>query len=160
MKTASPRGFTLLIAILLASVALVIGLALADIAYKQVILSSAARNSQTAFYRADSAMECALYYDQQFAAFNIGNSFDQNTIRCESRAITNYAETALPGGGVRTVFDIPCATGGRSASVTIYKEGTGTCSANGAKHCLYSSGYNLCSTTAPNRFERALKVTY
>lgn len=155
------RGFTLLIAIILASVALAIGLALADVAYKQVVLSSTARNSQVAFYRADSAMECALYYDQQFAAFNSGNTFDQSGMRCETRLVANYQESPLSDGGVKTTFDVPCSTSGtRSATVTVYKYVTGSCTSGNAKSCIYVSGYNVCSPTDPNRFERALKVFY
>lgn len=157
MQTAPHRGFTLLIAIILASVSLVVGLALADIAYKQVVLSSTAKNSQVAFYRADSAMECALYWDQQFASFN---TMADISIQCENRAVTE-TKTSISGGGVRTVFDVPCATSGRSATVTVYKYGSsGSCNAAGSKNCLYVSGYNSCSASDPNRFERAIKVTY
>lgn len=158
--TYARRGFTLLISVVLASVALVVGLALANVAYKQVLLASAAKQSQSAFYNADSALECALYYDQQFAAFNTTSTFDQAAIRCEDRAVLNYTETSYAGGGVRTSFSVACASGGTSATVTIYKEGTGTCSAAGDKNCLYATGYNVCSATSPNRFERGLKVTY
>jgi Tfp pilus assembly protein PilE len=153
------RGFTLLIAIVLASVSLVVGLALADVAYKQVVLSSTAKQSQTAFYKADSALECALYYDQQFAAFNQTSAFESTDLRCENRPIQNYATTTYGGGGLRTTFEVTCPEGGLSAQVTIYKEGTGTCTGTGAKSCLYATGYNLCQS-APNRFERGLKVVY
>ncbi|HEY0011194.1 MAG TPA: hypothetical protein VGB97_04815 [Candidatus Paceibacterota bacterium] len=152
------RGFTLLIAILLASVALVIGLALADVAYKQVVLSSTARNSQIAFYRADSALECALYYDQQFAFFNdkVGTS-----LSCEGVTIPT-TKTDLADGGVKTTFTIPCPAGGRSASVAVYKQVSSFCSTVGiqGRNCLYASGFNTCSVTDPNRFERALKAVY
>ena len=163
MHTATQRGFTLLIAIILASVALVVGLALADVAYRQVVLASAARNSQVAFYRADSAIECALYYDQQFAAFNVGNAFDQSTLRCEERPLLNYTESSLSDGGVKTEFGISgasCAAGQRSASVTIYKHVSGSCSTSGAKNCIFTSGFSSCSATDPNLFERGLKVLY
>ena len=149
------RGFTLLIAIILSTVALVVGLALADVAYKQVVLSSTARNSQIAFYRADSAMECALYWDQQFASFS--NATSPMVIQCENRNIT-VTKSAF-GESLISTFDVPCATGGRSASVTVYKQGTGVC-APGKKTCIYVSGFNSCSTTDPNRFERGLKVKY
>jgi Tfp pilus assembly protein PilX len=151
------RGFTLLIAIILASVALAIGLALADIAYKQVVLASAARNSQIAFYRADSAIECALYYDQQLAAFNVDNTFT-GTVQCEGRNVANYVETA-DSGGLKTTFDVTCSPNGRSASITIYKN-TSSCAAIGFTTCLYASGFNTCAATDPNRFERGLKVFY
>ena len=155
-RIASRRGFTLLISIILASVALVVGLALADVAYKQVVLSSTARNSQVAFYRADSAMECALYYDQQSAAFN---DQDALTITCE-RASIPVTKSSLPDGGVLSTFDVPCSSGGRSASVSVYKQNTGTCSASGAKNCLFASGFNTCTVNDPNRFERGLKAIY
>jgi Tfp pilus assembly protein PilX len=154
------RGFTLLIAIILSTVALVVGLALADVAYKQVVLSSTARNSQVAFYRADSAMECALYYDQQFAAFSVGSTFNQATMSCGGTPPINYVETALSDGGVKTIFDVPCATGDRSATVTIYKQTSGTCTASGAKNCFYATGFNSCFNSAPNRFERGVKAFY
>jgi hypothetical protein len=60
---ARQRGFTLFIAIVLATVALTVTLALTSLAYKSLLLSSSARESQYAFYNADTALECALYYD-------------------------------------------------------------------------------------------------
>ena len=153
------RGFTLLIAIILSSVTLSVGLALADIAYKQVVLSSTAKQSQTAFYHADSALECALYYDQKFAAFNQGSSFNLNSVQCEGRAIQNLQQSTA-GSILTTTFRVSCPTSGTSAEVSIYKAtGSATCGANGAKNCLYASGYNTCQA-GPNRFERGLKVVY
>lgn len=150
------RGFTLLIAIILATVSLVVGLALADVAYKQVILSSAARHSQVAFYNADSAMECALYWDQQFAIFNASTptSF---TIQCENHDIT--VSRSSSGGRITSTFNVPCSSGGRSGSVTVFKQTSGECSP-GKKTCIFASGFNLCDASDPNRFERGLKVRY
>ncbi len=54
--TNSQRGFALIIAIILTSVVLTMAEALLDVAYKQVLLSSAAKNSQYAFYNADSGL--------------------------------------------------------------------------------------------------------
>ncbi|HEX8591591.1 MAG TPA: pilus assembly PilX N-terminal domain-containing protein [Candidatus Paceibacterota bacterium] len=166
MKTPQ-RGFTLLIAIVLATVALAVGLALADVAYKQVLLSSAARQSQAAFYRADSALECALYYDQKFAAFNptTSTSFDESTITCQGRPISGYTENRRSDGSMVTTFNVTgasCANGQVSAIITVYKETTGFCSTSGqvGKNCLYASGFNTCSSTDPNRFERELKAVY
>lgn len=168
MKKTPQRGFTLLIAIILATVSLVVGLALADIAYKQIVLSSVAKSSQIAFYRADSAMECALYYDQQKAAFNEGSTHSlYYETTCEGRPIVPLTagdfQDGLPGGGLKTTFRVSCEGGGYSAEVTVYKEGTGFCATTAgvnAKNCIYASGYNTCSPTAANRFERALKVFY
>ena len=147
------RGFTLLIAILLATIAVTLGLSLLDIAYKQVILASTAKQSQFGFYSADSAMECALYYDQQLNSFRFLSPPPGSTITCEGRTVTNYS-TSQTGGNPRiTTFSVPCAGSGVSAVVTVYK------ASNGAT-TLYSNGYNTCSATDPRRIERGLKVSY
>ena len=63
-KLAAPqRGFTLLLAALVSSIVLAVGAAIFGIAQKQVLLSAIGRDSQFAFYAADTAAECALYWD-------------------------------------------------------------------------------------------------
>ncbi|MCR4274955.1 MAG: hypothetical protein NUW02_02820 [Candidatus Campbellbacteria bacterium] len=57
------RGFTLFYAMLISSLLLSIGLAIFNITYKEFILTSGVRESEGAFYAADSALECALYWD-------------------------------------------------------------------------------------------------
>lgn len=143
------KGFTLLISVVLAAVALGIGLALLDISYKQVILAFSAKQSQYAFYAADAAMECALYYDQQQNAFAYANS--SASISCNGQSITvTFTQSASPR--TRT-FSVPCAGGGTSAQVTIYK------SSNAATQ-IFSDGYNICDANNTRRIERGLKVTY
>jgi len=153
-----PRGFTLLIAVVLTSVLLSVGLALLDIALKQVTLSSTARQSQYAFYAADSAMECALYWDQQQNAFSYTSPL--STVRCG--AIDMALTTSVSGGTRTTSFTIPCPDGtGVSATITAYKtNGSVVCNSGTATSCIYSSGYNVCSATDPRRIERGLKVFY
>lgn len=63
------RGFTLLLAALIASIVLSIGASIFTIASKQIILSATGRDSQFAFYAADSAAECALYWDIRYQYF-------------------------------------------------------------------------------------------
>ncbi len=57
------RGFTLLLAALISSIVLAVGAAIFGIAQKQLTLSAIGRDSQFAFYAADTAAECALYWD-------------------------------------------------------------------------------------------------
>lgn len=57
------RGVVILFAILLVSIVLTVGLTLLNITLRQLVLSSLARESQFAFYAADSARNCARYYD-------------------------------------------------------------------------------------------------
>jgi hypothetical protein len=56
-------GFTLFYAMLISSLLLSIGLAIFNITYKEFILTAGVRESEGAFYAADSALECALYWD-------------------------------------------------------------------------------------------------
>lgn len=150
------RGFTLLIAILLATVAVTIGVMLLDISYKQVVLASTAKQSQFGFYAADAAMECALYYDQQLNAFSYTSPLASSNIECEDLAVTNYT-TAISGIGQSarrtTTFTVPCATSGTRATITVYKYSSATTS-------IYANGYSTCNTSDPRRVERGLKVSY
>lgn len=147
------RGFTLLVAMILTSVLLSVGLALLDIALKQVTLSSTARQSQYAFYAADSAMECALYWDQRMNVFRYdyqGNAASE--VRCAGAPITGFISSQ--SGGVRTSeFSIPCSGGGTQGTVQVYKNQTGVTN-------IYANGFNSCSSSDPRRVERGLKVFY
>lgn len=68
-KPRHTRGFTLLLAALIASIVLGLGSSIFVIARKQVTLSSLGRDSQFAFYAADTGAECALYWDIRHGSF-------------------------------------------------------------------------------------------
>ncbi len=147
------RGFTLLIAILLSTIAVTLGVSLLEVSYKQVILSSTAKQSQYAFYAADSAMECALYYDQQFNAFSYTSPMASGSISCDTRTITNFTNPTSGGNKRITTFTLPCAGTGESAEVIVYKYQDGTTN-------IYANGYNTCNAGDARRIERGLKVSY
>lgn len=63
MNKAKQRGVAILFAILLVSIVLTVGMTLLNITLRQLILSSIARESQFAFYAADSGRNCARHYD-------------------------------------------------------------------------------------------------
>lgn len=151
MITPTHRGFTLLVSVILASVALSLGLVLLDIAYKQVVLASSARQSQAAFYNADSAMECALYWDQQFDTF--GYAKTSGTVTCNGVANIPVAFNQSASPRVRS-FTYPCQNGAGVAGAA-----TTTKSLDGRTY-IFATGYNTCDVTNPRRTERGLKVTY
>lgn len=147
------RGFALLIAVILTSVVLALGEALLDVAYKQVLLSSSAKNSQYAFYNADSALECALYWDQKLNAFDYTTPLPSGSITCNSAALQNYT-TSISGSTRITSFGVACSTGaGNSGLTTVYKQSSGTTD-------IYSNGYNSCDASSATRIERGLKIHY
>lgn len=77
------RGFTLLIAALISSIVLALGASIFALAQKEVTLSSIGRDSQFAFYAADTAAECALYWDFRFSYFGTSTPPD-NQVHFES----------------------------------------------------------------------------
>lgn len=146
------RGFTLLIAVILSAVSLSLALALLDISYKQVTLAIAAKQSQYAFYNADAAMECALYYDQKLDAFNYTTPLASGSITCAGLPITAYSTSQ--SGGVRTTsFKIQCSPSGSSATVTVRKS-------SAVATTMYANGYNICNESDARRIERGLKINY
>jgi hypothetical protein len=151
----------LLVAVIVSSVSLALALAMLDISYKQVTLALTGKQSQYAFAFADTALECALYWDQKQDAFRY-NSPIASGIACATGAVTNYDTTGTTViGGVtfqKRRFTIPCdgtATPSTSinATVEVYK-------AANAETYIYANGYNVCNQNDGRRIERGLKAHY
>ncbi len=59
----SKAGFTLFVSMIVASLLLAVGFSIGNIILKQLILSGSGKDSQIAFYAADSGAECAQLWD-------------------------------------------------------------------------------------------------
>jgi Tfp pilus assembly protein PilX len=68
-------GYTLLFAMIVASIVLALGVSLLTISRKEFVLSSSATQSTNAFYAADSGIGCAEYWD----GINGNNEFATDT---------------------------------------------------------------------------------
>lgn len=143
----SSAGFVLLIAILVAGVLLSIGLAIFNIAMKELLLSSSGRDSQFAFYAADSGAECALYWEQKRGGFSTTTS---STISC------NNTNGSVGGSGYDTPMTFQFDIDGFCSIVSVTKSETHP------RTKVESKGYNTAcgDTTNPRRIERAIRVTY
>jgi len=95
-RTSRQTGFTLLLAALVASIVLTLGASIFDIAQKQLTLSSIGRDSQFAFYAADTISECALYWDFRFSYFSATTPTGVNPT-CDTKAITPLAVSPSEG---------------------------------------------------------------
>lgn len=82
----SSTGFAMLFAVLTASLLLTIGISIFNISLKELTISTNTRESQIAFFAADSARECALYWDVKVGALQA--CLDSNCT----------AKTELPNG--------------------------------------------------------------
>lgn len=169
-KIQKNKGYTLLFSVLITSLLLAIGLAILMISQKELVLSSAGRESQFAFYAADTGLECAIYSDisKHGGKFNSGASTP--SLQCNGQTITTTSELGptLPSHTVIrfTLFNISLDSRGASlvptapcATVTVDKR-TPSDSSKPVKTVVQSRGYNTCVTTDPRRLERGLQINY
>ena len=147
-KAADNKGFTLLVAVLVSGVLLAIGLAIFNITIKELLLSSSGRDSQFAFYAADSGAECALYWDQKGGGFSTSTA---SAISCNATSIADVG-----GEGYDTAMSFQFEVDGFCSIVAVTKSETHP------RTKVESKGYNTscANTTNPRRIERAIRVTY
>jgi hypothetical protein len=156
-KHTQTHGFTVLYSVLTASLLLAIALAVYNISAKELILSSTARDSQFAFYAADAALECAIYWDFVHDAFVPGGG-DVASGDCGGNSFPtdmppytgNESFMVIPNTGTFTYFN-----GEYCAHVEITKIDLSP----GTRTELLARGYT-CDTENSRRVERALQATY
>jgi hypothetical protein len=101
LHSKNQKGFALLMAIVITSILLVVSFVVADLSYKELVLTSTEQQSQIAFYMADSGAECALYWDlknpsspgvyQGFSAFDPSNN--SGSVTCNNQTVTTGSQT-------------------------------------------------------------------
>jgi len=173
----------LLFAVLISSLLLSIGIAILDLTLKEFLLSSAGRESQFAFYAADDAMECALYWDHNVPGagglVTSGSSFATSTgstgyitasneasLKCNGLAITNLSVN--PGSNTAdTSFDVSYAVPSAEnvidrpcAAVDVSKTSTTTINGLVTATQIETRGYDTCDTSNPNQTERGIQTNY
>lgn len=160
------KGFTLLVAILTTSMLLLVSFMVANLAFKQLVISYANEESQQAFYAADSGVECAVYQDLNTSVSQFATS-TPGSITCNGQsAITTGSQTNIPatpstsrigGGGdanPTSIFYLTFAKGCAVVQVTkVYSGPILTTTIN-------SKGYNTCNTSALRRYERGVTLSY
>ena len=140
------RGFTLLLATLIASLLLILGAAIFEIIKKEIILSSIGRDSQFAFYSADTSAECALYWDIRFDHF--GSTTPPATITCDAQTVPV---------GASGVYSFEYNPNGFCARVDVEKSDTHP------RTTIRARGYSVsCANIAgnPRALERAVRIRY
>lgn len=161
MRRKSEAGFTILLAALVTSLVLSLGISIFSIARKSITLSTLGRDSQYAFYAADTAAECALYWDvPPRDAFSTSTPISE--IRCDDPEPPNPITVTnnLPVWP-NTVFTIGVATpfepNGRCAVVTVTKRDQPPFTV------INADGYNVpCAerTTNPRTLQRSVQLSY
>src|SRR3989338_10991559 len=113
------KGFTLFIAMVVMGTLLLIAAGITSLAVKQSFISSTGRESQHAFYAADTGIECALYWDIQnptgSSAFKLSTG---SQISCNNQTMT-------VGGNAISTFTFNLLPDPYCVAVTVTKTGGG-----------------------------------
>lgn len=158
------KGYTLLFAVIVASVVLSVGISILNISKKEYLLASSARESISAFYVADSGLECVMYND------GLGNFSTSSTsimpINCINQITPSRSPIADEYGPYIFDFQFKTASGSGPACaiVKVIKSYNGTV----AETMIESKGYNMgwnsgtnrCETASSKRVERAIRYSY
>lgn len=100
------KAFAILFAILLSSFLITLGTSIFSISIKEIQIITSSRDSQIAYYAADSARECALYWDVKQGAFPtcLNNDCTLNTFADKINPIV------CNGNNIYLVFTKPSTT--------------------------------------------------
>ncbi|HUC88650.1 MAG TPA: hypothetical protein VMR49_01295 [Candidatus Paceibacterota bacterium] len=150
------NGYAILFAVILVSIISVIALGLSNTTYKQLIITSVAKDSETAFYESDMATECGIYLDQKTSLLPVtGSPPSWNCGVMSNGTAMQFIVTYGSIGGTYDVFPqnpsmtsaVPCFDiniDKRNSSVTIIK----------------ANGYNICNKSNFRTVERSIETDY
>ncbi len=155
----------MLLAALVASLLSALGLAMFGIAQKEVVLSALGRDSQLAFYAADTGAECALFWDFKYQAFATSSVYTSTSTpaTCAEQDLQDFPtpwENGFPdgvaglGGSDQTTFWFE--PDGYCVYVTVTKRDTAPFTV------VEALGYSRpCDQPDhPRRLERAVRTTF
>src|SRR3989344_4914653 len=141
------KGFTLFISIIVMGTLFLAAAGVIGLAVRQALISASGRESQRAFYVADTGLECALYWDvQNSSGISAFSTSTGSVINCNNQNMT-------VGGTSVSTFTLNLNPDPFCATVTVAKNDNGSTR-------IESKGYNTCDTSNPRRVERAVRATY
>ena len=144
----------MLFTVLVISVILSIALGIADLTYKQTILSSLARDSQLAFYQADAGIECGLYYDINQGQMPRGTTVTGSPGAPQQFSCGNNTMTLVPSQSYTDHFVYQEDITGNTPCYSVTFDKT-----DPEKDSIKARGFSTCATTA-QQVERGLQVEY
>lgn len=151
-KNKKQKGYAILFTVVIVSAISVITAGLSNAAYKQLILSSLAKDSQLAFYEADTAGDCALYADlveitknpDIFASGGPWSCGDSNLI-------------ITPTGAGYTIYPTDENSSSPCFRIDVTKD---TSASPLTKTTIQAKGYNICKMDNLRTVEREIKITH
>ncbi len=100
------QGFALLMALIVVSVVISIGLSVLDLTLKQVRLSTNSKDSEIVFHAANAGLECARYWlNKEYDDIENGRDISPNCFGVSPNSITKTSPTALGGSAYKYKMD-------------------------------------------------------
>lgn len=152
----------MLFTVVVVSAISVITAGLANIAYKQITLSSLAKDSQIATVWADTANECALFFEQVAIKHLLGQDSSETSWKCGGIEFNidwkqmslsdyndgNYKYELEPSDNYKELKN-PCF----EFEVNSINDGTKNVT-------IISSGFNICDTNTIRTVQRTYEINY
>lgn len=160
------NGFALLIALIVSSILLVVGVGVAGIGFREMRLASFSNQSEIAFYAAETGLECGLYWDkaQPFSGGSFATSTFVNTgggmvssmpsISCVNAS--SFSDFGFDFSNP-TIDEIKFTINNPYVNMTIQKEfpsGSNKQDDARATTTITATGYNTSDSTNPRRVGR------
>jgi len=158
-KIKNNKGFALLYAVMLSSILLAITVGVLNIALKEINFSTSAKDTNDAFFAADTGAECALYYDRSEKNIFV-DSPSSSQISCNNNIYT--VNNDYPSHWVFVITGLGISGQG-CVNVAVDKTdlsgGTTVISKGYNKEYDFHSPEETCDS-GQNNVERELVVTY
>jgi hypothetical protein len=150
------KGYAILFAVVITSIISVIVAGISNLTYKQLILSSLVKDSQQAFYMADTAIECALY-----AHFMKGDNYDNNTWSCGRSYVGagNHFTLDVEEGVDTTEDNYELTHPTYNENTPCYEFNVDRDSIPDEVH-IRARGYNICNKKLLRTVQREIEVYY
>lgn len=163
------KGIALFIAVIAVSAVLLLVLSIADISFKEQILTYSGKDSKVAFYAADSGLECALYHDVKKPDFYFATTSTSyfGQLVCNDQVVTpSITYDALERTATSTFsFNIDPGNSATKACsiVTVVKNLFGSDILTKVEARGYNNTCNIVQhtvDTGSRNLERSLEMTY
>lgn len=140
-------GYAILFTVAIIGIISMITIGLSTTAFKQMILSSVARDSTTAFYQSDIASECALYADNETTTFEEGVEWScaGYTLIYNKINENSYELNPKDENTINKCFRISVTKEDINDTIVTKVE---------------AKGYNVCNKGNMRTVERGIKITY
>ncbi len=157
-------GYAILFAVIMIGIILAISIGLSDIAYKQLIVSSVANDSQLAFYQSDTATECALYQDfinGYFQNANPPSPVPPAQVSCAVDSTgSNYTLNVAYAPSSDLSSEIYTLTAPNPNSLAPCFTITATRNIATGATLIAAKGYNICNKTNARTVEREIDASF